>query len=146
MHREQIVKWKIKPTSCNSYMFIINTFSTCFGHHYAHLQETKTCVTARGVLHCNKRGKSWYLINVFFGVYSVINLDVTSCVYANVLCQWVCRGVNLYKYWSTLIRSSHFYWHGLRDYEIHHYNGDFRTDNSALGICVFSVCFRHIWR
>jgi len=31
-------------------MFIINTFSTCFGHHYAHLQETKTCVTGRGVL------------------------------------------------------------------------------------------------
>jgi len=27
-------------------MFIINTFSTCFGHHYAHLQENKTCVTA----------------------------------------------------------------------------------------------------
>jgi len=24
--------------------------STCFGHHYAHLQETKTCVTASGVL------------------------------------------------------------------------------------------------
>jgi len=32
-------------------MFIINTFSTCFGHHYAHLQETKMCVAARGVLH-----------------------------------------------------------------------------------------------
>ena len=31
-------------------MFIFNTFSTCFGHHYAHLQEKKTCVTARGVL------------------------------------------------------------------------------------------------
>jgi len=31
-------------------MFIIATFSTCFGHHYAHLQETKTCVTACGVL------------------------------------------------------------------------------------------------
>jgi len=31
-------------------MFIINTFSTCFGHHYAHLQENKACVTARGVL------------------------------------------------------------------------------------------------
>jgi len=31
-------------------MFIINTFSTCFGHHYAHLQENKTYVTARGVL------------------------------------------------------------------------------------------------
>ena len=31
-------------------MYIIKTFSTCFGHHYAHLQETKTYVTARGVL------------------------------------------------------------------------------------------------
>jgi len=31
-------------------MFIINTVSTCFGHHYAHLQETKTCATAHGVL------------------------------------------------------------------------------------------------
>jgi len=31
-------------------VFIINTFSTCFGHHHAHLQENKTCVTARGVL------------------------------------------------------------------------------------------------
>ena len=31
-------------------MFIISSFSTCFGHHYAHLQETITCVTARGVL------------------------------------------------------------------------------------------------
>jgi len=31
-------------------MFIINTFSTYFEHHYAHLQENKTCVTACGVL------------------------------------------------------------------------------------------------
>jgi len=31
-------------------MFIINTVSACFGHHYAHLQENKTCVTACGVL------------------------------------------------------------------------------------------------
>jgi len=31
-------------------MFIINNFLTCFVHHYAHLQENKTCVTARGVL------------------------------------------------------------------------------------------------
>jgi len=31
-------------------MFIINTFSTCFRHHYAHLQVNKTCVTACGVL------------------------------------------------------------------------------------------------
>ena len=31
-------------------MFIFNNFSTRFGHHYAHLQENKTYVTARGVL------------------------------------------------------------------------------------------------
>jgi len=50
VHREQIVKWDRKPTRYNSQMFIINTFSICFGHHYAHLQENKMCVTARGVL------------------------------------------------------------------------------------------------
>jgi len=31
-------------------MFITDTYSTCFGHHYVHLQENKTCVTAYGVL------------------------------------------------------------------------------------------------
>jgi len=31
-------------------MFIFYNFSTCFGHHYAHLQETKTYVTVRGLL------------------------------------------------------------------------------------------------
>ena len=31
-------------------MFIFNNFSTCFGHHYAHLQENKTYVTVRVVL------------------------------------------------------------------------------------------------
>ena len=30
-----------KPTRCNNQMFIINTVSTCFGHHYVHLQENK---------------------------------------------------------------------------------------------------------
>ena len=33
-------------------MFIFNNFSTCFGHHYAHLQENKTYVTACVVLRC----------------------------------------------------------------------------------------------
>ena len=31
-------------------MFIFNNFSTCFGHHYAHIQENKTYVTACVVL------------------------------------------------------------------------------------------------
>jgi len=76
-------------------MFFINTFSTCFGHHYAHLQETKTCVTARGVLRCNKRGEVDISCNAFFVWYCVVNLDGTSCVYANVVCKLVCRGVGL---------------------------------------------------
>ena len=33
-----------KPTRCNRCLFIFffNNISTCFGHHYAHLQENKT--------------------------------------------------------------------------------------------------------
>ena len=31
-------------------MFIITSVSTCFGHHYAHLQENKGPATAFGVL------------------------------------------------------------------------------------------------
>jgi hypothetical protein len=33
-------------------MFILTSISTCFGHHYAHLQENKEPVTAFGVLFC----------------------------------------------------------------------------------------------
>jgi len=76
-------------------MFIINTFSTCFGHHYAHLQENKTYVTARGVLRCNKRGKLDISFNVFSVWYCVVNIDGILCVYANVMCKWVCRDVGL---------------------------------------------------
>ena len=31
-------------------MFLLTSISTCFGHHYAHLQEIKDPVTAFGVL------------------------------------------------------------------------------------------------
>ena len=33
--------------------------------------------------------------NAFFVGYCVVNLDGTSCVYANVVWKWVCRGVGL---------------------------------------------------
>ena len=70
-------------------------FSTCFGHHYAHLQENKTYVTACVMLRCNKRGKLDISFNVFFVWYCVVNLDGISCVYENVVCKLVCRGVGL---------------------------------------------------
>ena len=61
-------------------MFIFNNFSTCFGHHYAHLQENKTCVTACGVLRCNKRGKLDISCNVFFVWYSpFVTAQHTAC-------------------------------------------------------------------
>ena len=50
VHREQIVKSERKPTRCNSRCLLSTSVSTCFGHHYANLQENKTFVTARGVL------------------------------------------------------------------------------------------------
>jgi len=65
-------------------MLIFNNFSTCFGHHYAHLQENKTYATACGVLRCNKRGKLDISFNVFFVWYCVVNLDEISCVYESV--------------------------------------------------------------
>ena len=34
---------------------LLTSVSTCFGHHYAHIQENKGPVTAFGVLFCNKR-------------------------------------------------------------------------------------------
>ena len=34
---------------------LLTSVSTCFGHHYAHLQENKGPVTAFGALFCNKR-------------------------------------------------------------------------------------------
>ena len=76
-------------------MFIFNNFSTCFGHHYAHLQENKMYGTACGVLRCNKQGKLDISFNVFFVWYCVVNLDGISCVYENVVRKLVCRGVGL---------------------------------------------------
>ena len=71
--------------------------STCFGHHYARLQENKDRVTAFGVLLCNKRENVDINRDVFFCgvVCSIINVVGTTCVYANVVCKWVCRGVGL---------------------------------------------------
>ena len=34
---------------------LLTSVSTCFRHHYAHLQENKDRVIAFGVLFCNKR-------------------------------------------------------------------------------------------
>ena len=76
-------------------IFIFNNFSTCFGHHYAHLQENKTYVTACVVLRCNKWGKLDISFNVFFVWYCVVNLDGISCVSENVVCKLVCHGVGL---------------------------------------------------
>ena len=57
-------------------MFIINTFSTCFGHHYAHLQEYKTCVTARGVLH-------WFC---WMWLVTVVGRCVAGCEHCEGYC------------------------------------------------------------
>jgi len=55
----------------------------------------QTYVTACGMLRCNKRGKLDISFNVFFVWCCVVNLDGISCVYENVVCKLVCRGVGL---------------------------------------------------
>ena len=45
---------------------LLTSVSTCFGHHYAHLQENKGPVTAFGVLFCNKRENVYIRRDDFF--------------------------------------------------------------------------------
>ena len=76
-------------------MFIINTFSTCFGHHYAIFRRTRRILLH--VVCCAVTSGEMLDIsfNVFFVWYCVVNLGGTSCVYENVVCKLVCRGVGL---------------------------------------------------
>jgi len=41
---------------------LLTSISTCFGHHYAHLQEIKEPITAFGVLFCNKQENVFPLV------------------------------------------------------------------------------------
>ena len=70
VHREQIVKRARKPTRCNNQMFIINTVSTCFGDHYAHLQENKGRVLLHVVYCASSAG---------CGLVAVVGRCVVGC-------------------------------------------------------------------
>jgi hypothetical protein len=65
---------------------LLTSVSTCFGHHYTHLQENKGPVTAFGVSFCKKRENEGISREVFF---CVVNLVGNSSVFANVMCKWV---------------------------------------------------------
>jgi hypothetical protein len=45
---------------------LLTSISTCFGDHYAHLQENKDPITASGVLFCNKGENVDISRDVFF--------------------------------------------------------------------------------
>jgi len=49
MHSEQNMKREDQQDETIRFLLLISV-STCFGHHYAHLQENKGPVTAFGVL------------------------------------------------------------------------------------------------
>jgi len=49
VHREQIIKKK-NQQDVTIRCLLLTSVTTCFGHHYAHLQENKGSVTAFGVL------------------------------------------------------------------------------------------------
>jgi len=60
VHREQIVKREREnQQDNNNQMFIINTVSTCFGHHYAYLQENKDRVILHVVCCAGSAGRGW---------------------------------------------------------------------------------------
>jgi len=49
VHREQNMKREDQQDAANRFL-LLTSVSTCFGHHYAHLQENEGPVTAFGVL------------------------------------------------------------------------------------------------
>jgi len=51
LHREQSVKREKNQQDATIRCLLSTSVSTCFGHHYAHLQENKDHVSAYGVLH-----------------------------------------------------------------------------------------------
>jgi len=65
VHREQIMK-REGQQDATFRCLLLTSVSTCFGHHYAHLQENKDHVTAFGVLFCNKRENVGVSRDVFF--------------------------------------------------------------------------------
>ena len=65
VHRKQSVK-REDQQDATIRCLLLTSVSTCFGHHYAHLQENKGPVTAFGVLFCNKRENVVISRDVFF--------------------------------------------------------------------------------
>jgi len=51
VHREQSMKREKQQDATIRYL-LLTSVSTCFGHHYAHLQDNKDPVTAFG-LYCS---------------------------------------------------------------------------------------------
>jgi hypothetical protein len=54
VHREQNME-REDQQDATIRCLLLTSVSTCFGHHYAHLQENKGPVTAFGVSFCNER-------------------------------------------------------------------------------------------
>ena len=65
VHREQSMK-REDQQDVTIRCLLLSSVSTCFGHHYAHLQENKDPITAFGVLFCNKRKNVDISRDVFF--------------------------------------------------------------------------------
>ena len=65
VHREQNMN-REDQQGATIRCLLLTSVSTCFGHHYAHLQENKGPVTAFGVLFCNKRENVDISRDVFF--------------------------------------------------------------------------------
>ena len=73
VHREQNMKREAQQDATIRCL-LLTSVSTCFGHHYAHLQENKCPFTAFGVLFC------WMWLVV------VVGLCVVGCEHYEGFC------------------------------------------------------------
>ena len=93
VHREQSVKREKNQQDATIRYLLLTSVSTCFGHHYAHLQDNKDHATAFGLLfrfcwmwlvavvgRCVVRCEHIFLIrNFFHTVRATAEASVTSC-------------------------------------------------------------------
>ena len=68
VHREQSVKRKKNQQDATIRCLLLTSVSTCFGRHYAHLQENKDRVTAFGAL-------IWFC---WMWLVAVVDVDVST--------------------------------------------------------------------
>ena len=102
---------------------LLTSISTCFGHHYAHLQENKGPVTAFGVLF-------WFC---WMWLVAVVGRCLVGCEHYEGFCSTVWGPYNLPQCWYHSTRLQNVTFQKICSLNIHHHqNPKSQTSDSFL--------------